>query len=77
MKDMHKPRLFYVVESDKSKKQIFDNNLDAIDLMNKLHIALERRVIMSVYEVKNYFLEEDGGYTYEDLSDTFKFISHV
>lgn len=66
-------RVFFVVSSDESEKEIFHSFREAE--MHLAHISDEPNAIITIDLVRHAFKDEDGKWNYDDYADTFKTIS--
>lgn len=71
---MDKTRLFFVVDSKKDNREIFETYEDASDFYNTIEYNSHPR--MFIAKVKNAF-KEDGEWNYEDKADTFTEVTNI
>lgn len=69
---MNEARLFWVVDSDEDNEEIFETQDQANSYAEKYGKREPYRIYIG--EVRNFYQEADGGWNYDDHSDTF---SHI
>lgn len=68
---MNKKRLFWIVDSENSEREIFENREEAESFMEEYAKDTGEAVKLIISECKNYFKEENGEWNYADYRDTF------
>lgn len=68
----NKTRLFFVVDSAESERELFETQEQAEAFALSLADSQETDIITSICIVRNAYKEDDGQWNYNDLSDTFQ-----
>ena len=69
-----KGKLFFVVKDETINEEIFEFYENALEYSYSLS---GKHIEIKIALVKHYYKDEDDMWTYEDLSDTFKYISPI
>jgi len=67
------PKLFYVVDPQEKNREIFETLEEAEEFAKSIKEPFK----ISIADVRNYYLENNGKWNYEDKIDTFKIRSTI